>query len=372
MGIPSYFSYIVKNHSDIIKKINYLKKIDNFYLDSNSIIYDTLRLISNNYKGNDAKFEKILIKETIKKINEYISLISPTKTVIIAFDGVAPVAKLEQQRTRRYKSYLMDKITKSIKSKPEKTWDKTAITPGTKFMEKLGKEIKKYYKNSYNNVNNVNIIVSTSDDVGEGEHKIFEYIRENQIFHSKTTTLIYGLDADLIMLCLNHLNISKSIYLYRETPEFIKTINRDLEPNENYYGEIYVELRAKTDTNITTITENVEFNLTVQPVDDSATGGISLSGEFLPNTEVTVDTNTIKDIDDSFSLNYTVRYKVILDEINFIKSTVSFNRITTSYAFPYVGQILDNGRKITGQRHIIGEDGSVIQKGIRFTLSVVR
>ena len=202
MGIPSYFSYIVKNHSDIIKKINYLKKIDNFYLDSNSIIYDTLRLISNNYKGNDAKFEKILIKETIKKINEYISLISPTKTVIIAFDGVAPVAKLEQQRTRRYKSYLMDKITKSIKSKPEKTWDKTAITPGTKFMEKLGKEIKKYYKNSYNNVNNVNIIVSTSDDVGEGEHKIFEYIRENQIFHSKTTTLIYGLDADLIMLAL--------------------------------------------------------------------------------------------------------------------------------------------------------------------------
>ena len=244
MGIPSYFSYIVKNHSDIIKKINYLKKIDNFYLDSNSIIYDTLRLISNNYKGNDAKFEKILIKETIKKINEYISLICPTKTVIIAFDSVAPVAKLEQQRTRRYKSYLMDKITKSIKSQPEKTWDKTAITPGTKFMEKLGKEIKKYYKNSYNNVNNVNIIVSTSDDVGEGEHKIFEYIRENQIFHSKTTTLIYGLDADLIMLCLNHLNISKSIYLYRETPEFIKTINRDLEPNENYFMDIPILAEA--------------------------------------------------------------------------------------------------------------------------------
>ena len=45
-------------------------------------------------------------------MNEYISLISPKKTLIIAFDGVAPVAKLEQQRTRRYKSYLMEKITK--------------------------------------------------------------------------------------------------------------------------------------------------------------------------------------------------------------------------------------------------------------------
>ena len=238
MGIPSYFSYIVKNHSDIIKKLNYLKKIDNFYLDSNSIIYDTLRLISDSYKGDNSKFEKILIKETIKKINEYISLIDPKKTVIIAFDGVAPVAKLEQQRTRRYKSYLIEKITKTIEPQTKKIWDKTAITPGTKFMEKLGKEIKKYYATKFKNNNNINIFVSTSDDVGEGEHKIFEYIRENQIFHKQTTTLIYGLDADLIMLCLNHLNISRSIYLYRETPEFIKSINNELEPNENYFMDI--------------------------------------------------------------------------------------------------------------------------------------
>ena len=42
MGIPSYFSYIVKNHPEIIKK--YFKEtffVSNFYLDSNSIIYDS-------------------------------------------------------------------------------------------------------------------------------------------------------------------------------------------------------------------------------------------------------------------------------------------------------------------------------------------
>ncbi len=70
--------------------------------------------------------------------------------------------------------------------------------------------------------------------------------------------------------------------------------------------------------------------------------------------------------------HYAVRDKVILDEINLSKSTVTFNRITAKYVFPYVGQILDNGRKITGQRYIIGEDGPVIQKGITFTLRAVR
>ena len=237
MGIPSYFSYIVKNHVNIIKKLNELNLINNFYLDSNSIIYDILRELQKNYKNNDKKFEKVLIKETIKKINEYIDIISPKNKVIIAFDGVAPVAKLEQQRTRRYKSNLLNKIQSQISNDNKKVWDKTAITPGTKFMEKLGNELIKYYqkKSIYKNIE---VIVSTSKEVGEGEHKIFQYIREHVEYHKNTTTLIYGLDADLIMLCLNHLHVSKNIFLYRETPEFIKSINSDLEPNASYFLDI--------------------------------------------------------------------------------------------------------------------------------------
>ena len=80
--------------------------------------------------------------------------------------------------------------------------------------------------------------------------------------------------------------------------------NLIVDPNANYNGLINVIVRAKTDTSITTITEDISFVLTVQPVDDVATGGISLSGEFLPNTTVTV-TDTIEDIDDTFSLSYT-------------------------------------------------------------------
>jgi 5'-3' exonuclease len=47
-----------------------------------------------------------------------------------------------------------------------------------------------------------NIILSTSDNPGEGEHKLFQYIRDYPEKHAKETTVIYGLDADLVMLAM--------------------------------------------------------------------------------------------------------------------------------------------------------------------------
>ena len=88
MGIPSYFSFIVKNHDNIIKKLCKLdKNIDNFYLDSNSIIYDSLRQLESEFKGNDADFEKLLQKQVCLKIDEYIKTINPKITVIRAITG---------------------------------------------------------------------------------------------------------------------------------------------------------------------------------------------------------------------------------------------------------------------------------------------
>ena len=51
------------------------------------------------------------------KIENYVNILKPDDTVIIAFDGVAPVAKLEQQRTRRYKSQFIE--TTNMKLNPE-------------------------------------------------------------------------------------------------------------------------------------------------------------------------------------------------------------------------------------------------------------
>jgi len=235
MGIPSFFSYIIKNYPTIIKRMNnHTLAINNLYLDSNSIIYDSMRTI----KYDKDQFETMLIQSICKKIDEYISIIKPTKTIIIAFDGVAPVAKLEQQRNRRYKSYFTKQIVNSISNEEQNQWDQTAITPGTNFMNKLGQHISSYYNTNKGRYEAENIIVSTSNDIGEGEHKIFQFIRDHPKKHKKETSVIYGLDADLIMLCLNHLHISSKIYLYRETPEFIKSIDARLIPNEHYILDI--------------------------------------------------------------------------------------------------------------------------------------
>lgn len=214
MGIPAYFSHIIKNHSDLLnKKIN---NIDHLLLDSNSIIYDNI--------NND---DNIIIKNVCKKLEYYIKFIKPTKSVYIAFDGIAPLAKLKQQRERRYKNCFIKSLLK------QSGWNTASITPGTTFMKKLSREIIKYFEQ----INNINIIISTSESRGEGEHKLCEYIRTNKSIKG-SNILIYGLDADLIMLALTHINYCKNIYLYRETPEFIKQINSHLDDMETYYLNI--------------------------------------------------------------------------------------------------------------------------------------
>ena len=246
MGIPSYFVHIVKKYGNIIKKFQKSNiNIDNLYIDSNSIIYDAIKQID--YKSNDDNFEKKLILWICEKIVYYINIINPSQNVLIAFDGVAPVAKLEQQRNRRYKTWYTNNFISDGLNSSVETWDTTAITPGTKFMDKLYKGIKKYFDNRFNNIN---IILSGSQSCGEGEHKIYKHIRDNEEYHSKTNTIIYGLDADLIMLTLIHTKISENLYLFRETPHFITAIDNTLIPEEHYVLDIY-ELGVKLNEEMT-------------------------------------------------------------------------------------------------------------------------
>ena len=237
MGIPSYFSYIVKNHRTILKRLDKNTiKINNLYMDCNSIIYDAVYKID--FSKLDDTDVNVICSNVFSKIDEYIALLQPDTNVFIAFDGVAPVAKLEQQRQRRYKSAYQNEVSKTIfkNAKPD-AWNTAAITPGTEFMVTLNAKIHQRYTDP-SKYGVKTLILSPSDIPGEGEHKLFEYIRNFPAQHDTNTTVIYGLDADLIMLSINHLPISKQIYLFRETPEFIKSIDSELEPNQTYLLDI--------------------------------------------------------------------------------------------------------------------------------------
>jgi 5'-3' exonuclease len=258
MGIPSYFSNIVKQHKNVIKKLSGLPRIHNLYLDTNGLIYDAVRVVGSNRGMSDDEYEARLIQTVCEKINEYLAMFRPSDKVLIAFDGVAPVAKLNQQRERRYKSWFTTVVEQTITRKNAlldptvatvataaagaagaKAWNTSAITPGTRFMTKLNTQMRDYCAEKARVIGStVEYIYSGSDIPGEGEHKIFEYIRDNAGVHKDTTTLIYGLDADLIMLCLNHLHVSDQIYLYRDTPEFIQSLDSTLSSSEQYYLDI--------------------------------------------------------------------------------------------------------------------------------------
>ena len=228
--------------------MKYLSHVNNLYMDCNSLIYDAVKNNPTYDKGKPREYEKELIKMVCNKIDFYVDLLKPKSRVFIAFDGVAPVAKLSQQRDRRYKSWYTAQIQRDIEGANYKeTWNTSAITPGTNFMRHLNEEVSIYgvyfgkkTVASKDGVKALEYIVSSSSESGEGEHKIFDYMRRYPEYHNSpdTTTLVYGLDADLIMLTLNHLHITKNLYLFRETPEFIKSVDSTLDANKDYLLDI--------------------------------------------------------------------------------------------------------------------------------------
>ena len=170
-----------------------------------------------------------LMYKICKKVLKIATHLKVSDYVVMAVDGVAPMAKITQQRKRRFKRE--DNTTSVVSAaeednqvdqilRPTTKFNGNCITPGTEFMFELDYYIQRYIQ--HNIKENVfqfsNLVYSSHLVPGEGEHKIFDLVRNNQIdIDPSKNHVIYGMDADLVMLSM--INNVPNLFLCRDSYE---------------------------------------------------------------------------------------------------------------------------------------------------------
>lgn len=230
MGVPGFFLWLWKNY----KKSNFVfsknkvpegEKIDDIdwlLLDMNCMIhpmcFETLHDINDSIKDNKQvdrqRLENKMIRNVISYLEKMITIANPQKGIYVAVDGVAPVAKMKQQRLRRYKHISDTELFNNIRKKHKKEipyyWSNSSITPGTEFMQNITNTLRGWAE-EYSKKHKIKIIFSPASVPGEGEHKLLQHIRNT---NEELKYAVYGLDADLIFLMLA--TQKNNIYLMRE------------------------------------------------------------------------------------------------------------------------------------------------------------
>ena len=242
MGIPWYFYNIYEKYNtenDLMINEHNIRKmnIDHLFLDYNSMIHPCAQqaLKTVDKDTNDSDLDEYIINSCLLYTRYILNIIKP-KCVYIMVDGVAPRAKINQQRERRYKSHFFKELNNEIS---DVYWNSNKITPGTPFMDKLTNSLYKFEKDT---TDLCKVVISDSNKCGEGEHKMLSFIKNIDI---NDDICIYGLDADLIMLSLMNKKANK-IILIRDN-----TFNTKLDVSKKIYtylnigklkGYIYKEL----------------------------------------------------------------------------------------------------------------------------------
>lgn len=278
MGIPYYFYSLTKKYEGILHN-NKPTNTDIYCIDFNGIIHNVAQAVIKTFDNATETNEELnckIIEEQIleglwKKIEEYIETYKAKKYIICA-DGVAPMAKIIQQRKRRYLTIYRNKIDADHIKKP--LWDTNSITPGTSFMNNMNTFINNKIRYS---TYNIEFVFSGSNECGEGEHKIFKKLKT--FSKNNDNIIINGLDADLIILSLiSHIN---NIHLMRETVDKFS--------NENVYNYLNIDnLRIailKELKNVWNLKDNYDDN---DIVESYCTLCSILGNDFIPHL-LTID-----------------------------------------------------------------------------------
>lgn len=262
MGVPAFFRWLSEKYPKILQDVleerisidphtNQAKlpfdwsgpnpsgvECDNLYIDMNGIIHPCAHPETGPQPAN----EEEMYENVCKYVDRLVRVLRPRKLLYLAIDGVAPRAKMNQQRARRFRSAqearelqeletnVRNELAAAGEQVPElaalksKPWDSNVITPGTPFMLKIATFLRFYIRkriSTDSNWKNIRVMFSDASLPGEGEHKIMSHIRLQRShpgYDPNTVHILHGLDADLIMLALAtheaHFYISREEVLF--------------------------------------------------------------------------------------------------------------------------------------------------------------
>lgn len=277
MGVPAFFRWLTEKYPKVIQDVveERVKLVggegtvrasfdctrpnpssiecDNLYIDMNGIIHPC----SHPEHGPQPKTEEEMYENVCHYVDRLFRIMRPRKLLYLAIDGVAPRAKMNQQRSRRFRSAqearenleveqnIRNELSRNGQKVPPAAlqWDSNVITPGTPFMLRLAEFIRFYVRKRISTDKawkKIRVIFSDASIPGEGEHKIMSHIRLQRSqpgYSPNLVHVLHGLDADLIMLALAtheaHFYISREEVIFgRKSQEMT-----DRRQNESGYRE---------------------------------------------------------------------------------------------------------------------------------------
>lgn len=242
MGVPTFFRWLCVRYPKVIRDTIEREPVeidgrmvpvdleddapngefDNLYLDMNGIIHPCCRPED----GLQPEDEEHMYENIFLYLDRLFRIVRPKRLVYMAIDGVAPRAKMNQQRARRFRAAQerdeMEREQEKLRQDWEaegralpnrrtaKIFDSNVITPGTNFLHRMSEAMRYYIHDRSTNDPlwkklRFRVILSDANVPSEGEHKVMQFIRLQRAqpeYDPNTKHCLYGADADLIMLGL--------------------------------------------------------------------------------------------------------------------------------------------------------------------------
>src|SRR5579883_1116223 len=221
MGIPFLYSWLKRKNYRAVLQRGVPQYVSSLLIDMNGMIHAVAQQVYAYGEGENPERRKLIEKADpqileaeyyqalANKLSEVITQVQPRDTLVLAVDGVAPQAKIAQQRQRRYKaakeatakeitSTKEGKVSTRKKADTHIPFSSNAITPGTEFMQRLDNFLQRWIVSASRNLP-PKVIYSSHMVPEEGEHKLFQLIRNGEVTSrmGNGSHVVYGMDADL-------------------------------------------------------------------------------------------------------------------------------------------------------------------------------